>query len=99
MLGGISVDVAYIFISEVELVGVCDVNGEVVELVDNEVEIHGRGGADGPHGYGLTILAVGEGEAVVYPSRGEILTGGLEVLFGNLNGLQGIKYFFYMIPC
>ena len=99
MLGGIAVDVAHIFITEVELVGIGNVYGEVVSLVDNEVEVHGGGGTDGPHGYGLTLLAVGEGEAVVYPSRGKILTGGLEVFFGNLNGLQGIKDFFHMIPC
>lgn len=99
VLGGIAVDVAYIFITEVELVGVGNVYGEVVELVDNEVEVHGRGGADGPHGDGLTLLAIGESEAVVYPSRGKILAGGLEVLFGYLNGLQGIKDFFHMIPC
>ena len=99
MLGGIAVDVAYIFITEVELVSIGNVYGEVVELVHDEVEVHGRGGADGPHGYGLTLLAVGEGEAVVHPTRGEILAGGLEVLFGYLNGLQGIKDFFHMIPC
>ena len=99
VLGGIAVDVTHIFIAEVELVGIGDVNGEVVELVDYEVEVHGGGGADGPHGDGLTLLAVGEGEAVVHSSRGEILTGGLEVLFGYLNGLQGIKDFFHMIPC
>lgn len=99
VLGGIAVDVAYIFITEVELVGVGNVYGEVVELVDNEVEVHGRGGADGPHGDGLTLLAIGESEAVVYPSRGKILAGGFEVLFGYLNGLQGIKDFFHMIPC
>ena len=74
MLGGIAVDVAHIFITEVELVGIGYVDGEVVELVDNEIEVHGGGSADGPHGDGLTLLAVGEGEAVVYPSRGEILT-------------------------
>lgn len=99
VLSGIAVDVAHVFITEVELVGIGDVYGEVVELVDNEVEVHGGGGTDGPHGDGLTLLAVGEGEAVVYPSRGEILAGGLEVLFGNFNGLQGIKDFFHMIPC
>lgn len=99
MLGGIAVDVTHIFITEVELVGIGNVDREVVELVDNEIEVHGGRGADGPYGDGLTLLAVGEGEAVVYPSRGEILTGGLEVLFGNLNGLQGIKDFFHMIPC
>ena len=55
--------------------------------------------ADGPYGYGLTLLAVGEGEAVVHPSCGKVLAGGLEVLFGYLNGLQGIKDFFHMIPC
>ena len=99
MLGGIAVDVAHIFIAEVELVGIGDVDGEVVKLVDNEIEVHGWGGADGPHGYGLTFFAVGEGEAVVHTSRGKILAGGLEVLFGNLNGLQGIKDFFHMIPC
>ena len=99
VLGGIAVDVAHVFISEVEPVGIGYVDGEVVELVDNEIEVHGGGGADGPHGDGLTLLAVGEGEAVVYPSRGKILTGGLEVLFGYLNGLQGIKDFFHMIPC
>lgn len=99
MLGGIAVDVAHVFIAEVELVGIGYVDGEVVELVDNEIEVHGGRGADGPYGDGLTLLAVGEGEAVVHPSRGEILTGGLEVLFGNLNGLQGIKDFFHMIPC
>ena len=42
MLGGIAVDVAHVFIAEVELVGIGDVYGEVVELVDNEVEVHGR---------------------------------------------------------
>lgn len=99
MLGGIAVDVAHVFIAEVELVGIGNVDREVVELVDNEVEVHGGRGAGGPHGDGLTLLAVGEGEAVVYPSRGEILAGGLEVLFGNFNGLQGIKDFFHMIPC
>ena len=99
MLGGIAVDVTHIFIAEVELVGVGDVYGEVVELVDYEVEVHGRGGADGPHGDGLTLLAIGEGEAVVHPSCGKVLAGGLEVFFGYLNGLQGIKDFFHMIPC
>ena len=99
MLGGIAVDVAHVFIAEVELVGISNVDREVVELVHDEIEVHGRRGADGPHGYGLTLLAVGEGEAVVHPSCGKVLTGGLEVLFGNLNGLQGIKDFFHMIPC
>lgn len=99
VLGGIAVDVAHVFIAEVELVGIGNVDREVVKLVDNEVEVHGGGGTDGPHGYSLTLLAVRKGEAVVHPSRGEILTGGLEVLFGNLNGLQGIKDFFHMIPC
>lgn len=99
VLGSIAVDVAHIFIAKVELIGIGDVYGEVVELVGNEVEVHGRGGADGPHGDGLTLLAIGESEAVVYPSRGKILAGGLEVLFGYLNGLQGIKDFFHMIPC
>lgn len=99
MLGGIAVDVAHIFIAEVELVGIGNMDREVVELVGNEVEVHGGRGADCPHGDGLTLLAVGEGEAVVHPSRGEILAGGLEVLFGYLNGLQGIKDFFHMIPC
>lgn len=99
VLGGIAVDVAHIFIAEVKLVGIGYVNGEMVELVDNEVEVHGWRGADGPHGDGLTLLAIGEGEAVVHPSCGKILTGGFEVLFGNLNGLQGIKDFFHMIPC
>ena len=42
MLGGIAVDVAYIFITEVELVGIGNVYGEVVELVDDEIEVHGR---------------------------------------------------------
>ena len=99
MLCGIAVDVAHVFIAEVELIGIGNVDGEVVELVDNEVEVHGGGCADGPHGDGLTLLAVGEGEAVVHPSRGKVLAGGFEVLFGNLNGLQGFKDFFHMIPC
>ena len=99
MLGGIAVDVAHVFIAEVEPVGIGYVDGEVVELVDDEIEVHGGRGADGPYGYSLTLLAVGEGEAVVHPSRGKIFSGGGEVLFGDLNGLQGIKYFFYMIPC
>ena len=99
MLGGIAVDVTHIFIAEVELVGIGDVNGEVVEFVGYEVEVHGRGGADSPHGDGLTLLAVGEGEAVVHPTRGQVLTGGRQVLFGYANGLQGIQDFFHVIPC
>ena len=42
MLGGVAVDVAHVFISEVELIGIGDVYGEVVELVDDEIEVHGR---------------------------------------------------------
>ena len=41
MLGGIAVDVAHVFITEVELVGIGYVDGKVVKLVDNEVEVHG----------------------------------------------------------
>lgn len=99
MLGGITVDVAYILFPQVETVGVGDVYGEVVEFVHDEIEVHGGRGADGPYGDGLTLLAVGEGEAVVYPSCGQVVTGGGEVLLGDLNGLQGIKDFFHMIPC
>ena len=99
MLGGIPVYVAYVLFPQVETVGLGDVYGEVVELMDDEIEVHGRGGTDGPYGYGLTLLRVGEREAVVHPSCGKVLAGGLEVFFGYLNGLQGIKDFFHMIPC
>ena len=99
VLGGIAVDVADILAFEVELVGGCDVYGQVVKLVDNKVEVHGGRGADGPHGDRLTLGGIGEGEAVVHPSGGEVLLGGVVVLVGYLNGPQGIKYFIYMIPC
>lgn len=99
MLGGIAVDVAYVLAFQVESVGFGYVDGKVVELVHYEVEVHGRGGADGPYGYGLTLLPVGEGEAVVHPSRGQVLTGGRQVLFGYANGFQGIQDFFHVIPC
>lgn len=68
MLGGIPVYVAYVLFTQVETVGLGYVYGEVVELMDDEIEVHGRGGADGPYGYGLTLLRVGEREAVVHPS-------------------------------
>ena len=99
MLRRITVDVAYVFIPKIKVVGVRYMDGEMVELVDNEVEVHGGRGADSPYGNGLTLLVVGEGEPVVYPTRCEVFTGGVEVLLGNLNGLQGIKDFFHMIPC
>ena len=99
VLCGIAVDVAHVLAFEVELVGGSDVYGQVVKLVDDEIEIHGGRGADGPHGNRLTLGGIGEGEAVVHPSGGEVLLGGVVVLVGYLNGPQGIKYFIYMIPC
>ena len=99
VLGGVAVDVADILAFEVELIGGCDVYGQVMKLVDDEIEVHGGRGADGPNGDRLTLGGIGEGEAVVHPSGGEVLLGGVEVLVGYLNGPQGIKYFIYMIPC
>ena len=99
VLGGVAVDVAHVLPTEVELVFICDVYRQMVELVDNEVEVHGGRGADGPYGDSLATGGIGEGEAVVHPTRGKVLLGGVVVLVGNLNGPQGIKYFFYMIPC
>ena len=99
VLCGIAVDVAHVLAFEVELVGRSDVYGQVVKLVDDEIEIHGGRGADGPYGDRLSLGGIGEGEAVVHPSGGEVLLGGVVVLVGYLNGPQGIKYFIYMIPC
>lgn len=99
VLGGIAVDVADVLAFEVELIGGCDVYGQVVKLVDDEIEVHGGRGADGPYGDRFTLGRIGKGEAVVHPSGGEVLLGGVEVLVGYLNGPQGIKYFIYMIPC
>ena len=99
MLCGVAVDVADFLAFEVKAAGGSDVYGEVVQFVDYEVEVHGGRGADSPHGDGLTLLRVGECEAVVHPSRGEVRAGGSKVLLGYLNGLQGIQYFFYVIPC
>lgn len=99
VLGGVAVDVADILSFEVELIGGSDVYGQVVKLVDDKIEVHGGRGADSPHGDRLTFGGIGEGEAVVYPSCGEVLLGGVVVLVGDLNGPQGIKYFIYVIPC
>lgn len=99
VLGRVAVDVAHFLATEVEVVLVGDVYGQVVQLVDDKVEVHGGRGADGPHGDGLAAGGIGEGEAVVHSSRGKVLFGGVEVLVGYLNRPQGIKYFFYMIPC
>lgn len=99
VLCGVAVDVAHVLPTEVEFVFICDVYGQMVELVDNEVEVHGGRGADGPYGDSLATGGIGEGEAVVHPTRGKVLLGGVVVLVGYLNRPQGIKYFFYMIPC
>ena len=99
VLCGVAVDVAHILAFEVELIGGSDVYGQVVKLVDDEIEVHGGRCADGPHGNRLTLGGIGKGEAVVHPSGGEVLLGGVVVLVGYLNGPQGIKYFIYMIPC
>ena len=99
VLGGVAVDVAHVLAFEVELVGGSDVYGQVVKLVDDEIEVHGGRGADGPHRDRLTLGGIGEGEAVVHPSGGEVLLGGVVVLVGYLNRPQGIKYFIYVIPC
>lgn len=99
MLCCVAVYVTNFLTAQVEVVLVGDVYGQVVELVDNEVEIHGGGGAERPYGDGLAPGGVGEGEAVVHLSGGKVLLGGVVVLVGYVNGPQGIKYFFYMIPC
>ena len=41
MLRRITVDVAYVFIPKIKVVGIRYMDGEMMELVDNEVEVHG----------------------------------------------------------
>lgn len=99
VLCSVAVDVAHLFSSEVEVVLVGNVNGQVVKLVDDKIEVHGRRCADGPNRHSLAPDGIGEGESVVHSPRGEVFLCGVIVLVGYLNGPQGIKYFFYMIPC
>ena len=99
VLGGFAVDVAHVLAFEVKLVGGSDVYGQVVQFVDDEIEVHGGRGTDGPHGDGLPTGGIGEGEAVVHPTRGQVFLGGVVILVGYFNEPQGIKYLFYMMPC
>ena len=98
MLRHISVDITNILAFQFNAAGGCDVYGKVVELMDDQVQVHGWRGADGPYGNGLPLLGIGEGETVVDTAASEVLPGGGQVLFGDADGLEGIKDFFHMIP-
>ena len=65
MLRHISVDITNILAFQFNAAGGCDVYGKVVELMDDQVQVHGGRGADGPYGNGLPLLGIGEGETVV----------------------------------
>lgn len=98
VLCGVAVDVAHILAFEVELIGGRDVYGQVVKLVDDEIEVHGGRGTDGPHGNSFTLLRIGKRETVVDPSGSQVLTSCVKILFRYANRFQGIQYLVDMIP-